>query len=1106
MATEIKRDTVDYRDPTPFNNTKLNSLSEISKALRHKTYGEDTREAIAQQGEALVKLMQETGGNQSAEVAAARGNFESLGIREDAQDGSIDKVNIEVQGARTNSNGHTYPTLNARLYNQENDLNNSISEKLATMRLTPQAFANEAALRAKYPQGNDQLNVTVDTGHLWIWYDGAWKDCGQYQTANILQDQMDLIKQQTLDFDNGITNSLAINSALGNKPFSAIGDVTLTVVKGSGAKATSNDASATQKGITISFDNSSNVFYFDETLKMTVRNNDSLPHTFIVDYVGVKNDGTRLSLLSPVTKFSIPAVSEVNVITTIPRMITISTVAYSDLNHLEIMTYTEADVSCQMEIKKAKIYNPHLLPDIDNEDKIDPDELLANNVATTTNLNSQRIFVESLNKNCQRFYTSTGSGIWSTVIIHGRLSYFSQPVQDAKMNRPLKGSVILKVPTDTSAINKYALSLRVYDTDGNQYIYDIGISNWTFNGGVLKYVFNTPSINNIAPNITFDHLELAVVGYDVTNFDVTLIDASLKFNEAETTVFTRQNGDLATNIMKSLNEGDNALVSSSGAVSCTIDNHSTRNAFKITKDLSSDSGTFSILLPNFDSPYDMWADKQLDLFITKEPDGSVTIPMQITLHLANGTSVPIGLNPLFVASGQMHHAQKIKFLHSKTDAVPIYTTLDFTISDKTAWTFFITDISLKSYVADGTQDMNYLPDKSAKLPQLRLFSDLGGLKSKKDKIVAPFSFVNHEQIINGYVKLNWQGNSTLNWSKKSYTLKFFSDPEATVKLNLKPMPNFYSSNKFTAKADYVDRFHVRNGYGAWLFKEIMQTRKNLPSFFKSMNNFGEVQIMPINILYRGKISYNYNYGIYTLQTKKSNDLYGMDKTKPNDIAIQGIDNTEGARWNKDTVTFDPNGDVGDFELISDSDKQQNVQAAINRLASFINSSTDDDFKAKLDQYIDIDSLCDLVISAQLTQNYDTIDGKNTTYVTHDGLKWYIQAYDMDSTLGTSWQPGSSQDDDVQILSNPKNKLLIRFLKLFHNAIKTRFNEIDSTGVIAPFRMQEKFKSMADAIGEYNFEQDNAVWPNPSYDGKDLSYILWLINHRYYFTKQWISNL
>ena len=94
MVNEIKRDTVDYRDPTPFNNTKLNPLSDISRALRHKTYGKDTREAIAQQGEALVKLMTETGGNQSAEVVAARGKYETLGIHEDAQDNTIAETRI----------------------------------------------------------------------------------------------------------------------------------------------------------------------------------------------------------------------------------------------------------------------------------------------------------------------------------------------------------------------------------------------------------------------------------------------------------------------------------------------------------------------------------------------------------------------------------------------------------------------------------------------------------------------------------------------------------------------------------------------------------------------------------------------------------------------------------------------------------------------------------------------------------------------------------------------------------------------------------------------------------------------------------------------------
>lgn len=970
-------------------------------------------------------------------------------------------------------------------------------------------YNNLQALISAKPAGDIGIYVTTDTGHWFFWNGTAWQDGGQFMAAQFSQDQMDLIKQQTLDFDNQIINSAAINGALGNKPFSAIGNVTLTLVKGSGAQATSNDTRTEKKGITIRVDNGFNIYWFDETLKMSVRNDDNSPQNFIIDYVGVKKDGTRISFCSPLTKFNIQVNSEVNIITTLPSigLGSVSTVGYNDLDHFEIMMYTEAS-SCNMEIKKAKIYNPHFLPDIDNEEKPDTDELLdINKPYITGNLSSEKVFVESLNKTCQRFYTSTGSGIWNTVTIPMTTNImYTQHIQDGKMNRPLKGSVTLKIPTDASAINKYSGAFIVNDTSGKQYRTDIKIANGRFKGNVLKYDFNLPSINNMAPNITLDHLELAIFGFDIANFDITLIDASLKFSAAEATIATLQNADLGTNVMKALNEGDNTLVSTSGAVSCTIDSHFNKKSFNITKDLSSDTGTVSILLPDFDNNYDLWADKQLDLFVTKESVGSVTIPMQITFHLDNGKSVPIDLNPLFVTSGQMHHAQKIEYLKTKTDAVPNYVTLDFTISDKTAWTFFITDISFKSYVADGTQDMNYLSDKSAKLPQLRLFSDLSGLTSKSDKIVVPCSFVNHEQTINCYAKLNWQGYSTIRWPKKSYTIALFADPKATVKLNFKPMPNFYSSNKFSAKADYIDRFHIRNGYGAWLFKEMVQTRKNLPSFFKSMNNFGEIQIMPINILYKSWIYGKYNYGIYTLQTKKSHELYGLDKNNPNDIAIQGIDSTAGSMWKKDSVTFDPNGDVGDFELITDSDKHQNVQAAINRLAAFINSSTDDDFKNKLDQYIDIDSLCDMVISIQLTQNFDSTAGKNIVYVTHDALKWYVQAYDMDSTLGTSWEPGSTQADDSDTLSAAKNKLLTRFLNLFKDAIKTRFNEIDNSGAIAPFRMQEKFKSMVDEIGEYNFEQDNAVWPNPSYDGKDLSYILWLINHRYYFTKEWINNL
>lgn len=164
MADEIKRDTVEYRDPTPFDGSKLNSVSDITQAIRHKLYGKDTREAMAQSLEALVQLMQKAGGNQSAEVIAARGNHELLSMREDAQDNAIATVQSTANGKFDTNQAETY---------------------LKSITALPETFANLAAIKAKYPSGKNGLMVAADNGHKYIWANSTWTDAGVYQSVGI---------------------------------------------------------------------------------------------------------------------------------------------------------------------------------------------------------------------------------------------------------------------------------------------------------------------------------------------------------------------------------------------------------------------------------------------------------------------------------------------------------------------------------------------------------------------------------------------------------------------------------------------------------------------------------------------------------------------------------------------------------------------------------------------------------------------------------------------------------------------------------------------------------------------------------------------------------
>jgi hypothetical protein len=72
------------------------------------------------------------------------------------------------------------------------EANSQAEQRLSKMKATPEGFANLDDLKAKYPIGNSNLNVTVDDGHLWIWLNGGWRDCGQYQTPAL---DSELIKQ-----------------------------------------------------------------------------------------------------------------------------------------------------------------------------------------------------------------------------------------------------------------------------------------------------------------------------------------------------------------------------------------------------------------------------------------------------------------------------------------------------------------------------------------------------------------------------------------------------------------------------------------------------------------------------------------------------------------------------------------------------------------------------------------------------------------------------------------------------------------------------------------------------------------------------------------------
>lgn len=200
---------------------KTNELSlGLNQTLRNDLVDnfEKIQKGVDSQSDSLNKQILDMLGNVSPqdqnEVTQARidangKKYDTLKGRTDATQATAETAlseerdtSVEVQDARTNSSSKTYPTLKERMDNQENDLNNSINNKLSQISVIPETFANLSALQSTYPNGKTGLFVTADTGHKYIWANGTWTDSGIYQAVGIANRS---IKKDMLEFNTSIS-------------------------------------------------------------------------------------------------------------------------------------------------------------------------------------------------------------------------------------------------------------------------------------------------------------------------------------------------------------------------------------------------------------------------------------------------------------------------------------------------------------------------------------------------------------------------------------------------------------------------------------------------------------------------------------------------------------------------------------------------------------------------------------------------------------------------------------------------------------------------------------------------------------------------------------
>lgn len=380
----------------------------------------------------------------------------------------------------------------------------------------------------------------------------------------------------------------------------------------------------------------------------------------------------------------------------------------------------------------------------------------------------------------------------------------------------------------------------------------------------------------------------------------------------------------------------------------------------------------------------------------------------------------------------------------------------------------------------------------------RVYID-GTIPTTKNEVLATLKYQSKTDTFNAYIKIKCQGTSSLAYPKKNFTIKMFEDEARENKLK-KNFRNWGNQNKFCLKANWIDFSHARNLGCARLWGEIVKSRdeyESYPEEYKTSPNQGAVDGFPFLLYCNG-----HYWGRYTWNIPKDGWMSNMDDELDTHCILCSED------YNSSCFRAAAIIDETDWTDELHDTVPASILTRWNEIITFVQNSSDDDFKANLSNYFYVDSLIDYYIFSYMICHLDGL-GKNQLFFTYDGQKWIAGAYDMDSTLGLYWD-GSyfvsntyrMQEDYETAVNGTSNLLYDRLKTLYAEEIATRW-EVLKTTVLEKYHMIETFEEfcgiISNEIMNYDYNENTglgAFYAIPSVGDNNISQIREYIVNRY----------
>lgn len=366
------------------------------------------------------------------------------------------------------------------------------------------------------------------------------------------------------------------------------------------------------------------------------------------------------------------------------------------------------------------------------------------------------------------------------------------------------------------------------------------------------------------------------------------------------------------------------------------------------------------------------------------------------------------------------------------------------------------------------------------IPKVFFSGDVTGM-SKDDAKDLQIVYRSKSLSFDGTVEMKWQGSSSIQYPKKNFTIKMYTDSGKESKLK-KDFRGWGEQNKFCLKANYIDHSHARNIVSARLWDDIVKSRSDyatLPAGLRNSPNSGAIDGFPIKLYMNGVYQ-----GIYTWNIPKDGWMFNIDEANTGECVLCCEYNnsaTPGVPGAYPSCEFrglwGGNGD-GNWSVEFPDSASAAIVTSFNNLISCVKDTDDETFKATIGNYLDVQSAIDYYLFVYFGCFNDNL-ARNMIMATYDGTKWFCSAYDMDSTWGNTITGGSFVATDYacpEAYQESYSLLWQRLEKVFYSELKARYSELRASA-LSLTNVIDKFERFTDVIGANLYSEDLIPYPN-----------------------------